>query len=124
MKANDSYEMLTAAVVNPPARNHPVLEKRNSSRSRRSEQSSLLSVVDEDCLAGDDGMHRSRLPKSASDIKPMFGSTTVNVDRSRSSLDCGIRMSSSSAALGLALTIMILFVVATFVSRRLRELLR
>jgi len=92
MKASDSRDMLTTAAANSP-RNNQVSEKRNSSRSRRSEQSSLLSVVDENCGAGA-GEMRSKLPKSASDVKPLFGSM---VDRSRSSLDCGSRIPSSSA---------------------------
>ena len=102
-KATNSREKLTTASTgsdNPPpapARHHPLLEKRNSSRSRRSEQSSVLSVVDENCLADGGGVQRSKLPKSASDIKPVCASTTFSSDRSRSSLDCGSRVSSSSA---------------------------
>jgi len=106
MKASDSRETFTSTVANPP-RHHQVLEKRNSSRSRRSDQSSLLSVVDENDHAGGGALQKSRLPKSASDMKPTFGSTSINVDRSRSSLDSGVRMSSSSACSGLGLTKMI-----------------
>jgi len=97
IKESDSRDMLTTRVPGNTPRNHQVLESRNCCRSRRSEQPSL-SVVDENCRAGASGMQRSKLPKSASDIKPTFCSATVNVDRSRSSLqDSGARMSSSSA---------------------------
>lgn len=95
MKTSDSRDTLTTAAGNPTL-NHRVLEKRNSSRSRRSEQSPLLSVVDEDCRAGSSVAQPSRLPKSASDIKPTFGSTGLSVDRLRSSLDSAARASSSA----------------------------
>ena len=116
MKASDSRDMITTSVGNPP-QSHNVLEKCNSSRSRRSEQSSLLSVVDEHGRAGGRGTQRSRLPKSASDIKPMTGSTAVSVDRSRSSLDCPARMSSSSACL-----VLMAFVISCSRQRYARRL--
>ena len=115
-KATDSPDTLATGVGNP-SRRHQVLEKRNSaSRSRRNEQSSLLSAVDENCRAGAGGMQRSRLPKSSSYVKPSnFGSTTgCSVDRSKPPLNCGSRTSSSSASLGL--TMFVFFSIGVYES--------
>ena len=92
MKASDSGDPLTE---NAPPRDHQVLEKRiSSSRHRRSEQSSLLSVVDEVCS----GTPRPMLPKSASYVKPTSGTSMLaNVDRPRSSVDSGARATGRAA---------------------------